>query len=151
MVSISFFLRVMASISDASCLPNNKNRPAKHSHIDHKLHTEQLRHSQRTHTHTSMNTCTQTLSLWASSKTESANLQDWQSHHRHLAVDGNIAYHWICNAVKSQNIRSHGESNPGPQVLPRHLHWLQTCMRAINFQAGGGGRWWEGILVSLYV
>jgi len=26
---------------------------------------------------------------------------------------------WVHNAVKSQNIRSHGESNPGPHVLPR--------------------------------
>ena len=50
-----------------------------------------------------------------------SNTRDWRSHHRHLAVDRNVAYHWIHNAVKSQNIRSQEESNPGPQVLPRLL------------------------------
>ena len=40
-----------------------------------------------------MNTRTQTLPLWASSKTEPANPQDWWSHHKCLAVDGNVAYH----------------------------------------------------------
>jgi hypothetical protein len=41
-----------------------------------------------------MNTRTQTLPLGASSKTVPANPQDWRSHHRHLAVDGNVAYQW---------------------------------------------------------
>ena len=84
-------------------------------------YTVQLRHSQRTHTHTPMNTHTQTLSLWASSKTEPANPRDWRSHHWCLVVDGNVAYHWMHNAVKSQNIRSQGESNPEHQVLPEFL------------------------------
>ena len=83
--------------------------------------TVQLRHSQRTHTRTPINKRTQTLSLWASSKTEPANPRDWRSHHRRLAVDGNVAYHLMHNAVKSQNIRSHGKSNTGPQMLPRLL------------------------------
>ena len=61
-----------------------------------------------------MNTRTQTLPLWASSKTEPANPRGWRSHHKRLTVDGNVAYHWMHNAVKSQNIRSHGELNPGP-------------------------------------
>ena len=34
---------------------------------------------------------------------------------------GNVAYHWMHNAVKFQNIRSQEESNPEPQVLPRFL------------------------------
>jgi len=46
--------------------------------------TIQLRHSQRMHTHTPMNTRTQTLSLWAFSKTEPANPRNWRSHHRRL-------------------------------------------------------------------
>jgi hypothetical protein len=33
--------------------------------------------------------------------------RDWWSHRRRLAVDGNTAYHWKHNAVKSWNIRSH--------------------------------------------
>jgi hypothetical protein len=41
-----------------------------------------------------MNTRTQTLPLGASSKTVPPNPQDWRSHHRRLAVDGNVAYHW---------------------------------------------------------
>jgi hypothetical protein len=41
-----------------------------------------------------MNTRTQTLPLGASLKTVPANPQDWQSHHRRLAIDGNVAYHW---------------------------------------------------------
>jgi hypothetical protein len=32
--------------------------------------------------------------LWASSKIGLANPQDWRSHHRHLAIDGNVTYHW---------------------------------------------------------
>jgi len=51
--------------------------------------------------HTPMNTCTRILSLWASLKTEAANPRDWRSHHRHLTVNGNIAYHRMHNAVKS--------------------------------------------------
>jgi hypothetical protein len=39
-------------------------------------------------------TLTQTLPLEASSKTVPANPQDWRSHHRRLAVGGNVAYHW---------------------------------------------------------
>jgi hypothetical protein len=41
-----------------------------------------------------MNTRTQILPLGASSKTMPVNPQDWRSHHRRLAVDGNVAYHW---------------------------------------------------------
>jgi hypothetical protein len=41
-----------------------------------------------------MNRHTQTLPLGASSKTVPANPQDWRSHHRRLAIDGNVAYHW---------------------------------------------------------
>jgi hypothetical protein len=41
-----------------------------------------------------MNTRMQTLPLGASSKTVPRNPQDWWSHHRRLAVDGNVAYHW---------------------------------------------------------
>ena len=84
-------------------------------------YTVQLRHSQHTHTHTPMNTRTQTLLLWAFSKTEPANPRDWRSHHMRLAIYGNAAYHWMHNTVKSQNIRSHEESNPEPQVLLRLL------------------------------
>ena len=36
----------------------------------------------------------------------------------HLVVDGNVAYHLMYNAVKFQNIRSKGESNLEPQMLP---------------------------------
>jgi len=75
-------------------------------------YTVQYRHSQRTYTHTPMNTHTQTLPLWSSSKTEPTNPRDWQSHHRRLTVDGNVAYHWMHNAVKSQNIRSYGGVKP---------------------------------------
>ena len=84
-------------------------------------HTVQLRHSQRTHTHTPMNTRMQTLPLWASSKTEPANSWDWRSHHRRLAIEENVAYHLIHNAVKSQNIHFYRESNQRPHVLPRLL------------------------------
>jgi hypothetical protein len=41
-----------------------------------------------------MNTRTQTLPLGASSKTVPTNPQDWRSHHKRLAVDGNVTYHW---------------------------------------------------------
>ena len=44
-------------------------------------HIVQFRHSQRTHTHTFMNTRMQTLLLWVFSKTEPTNLRDWRSHH----------------------------------------------------------------------
>ena len=37
-----------------------------------------IRYSQRAHTHTPMNTRTQTLPLWASFKTEPANLRDYE-------------------------------------------------------------------------
>jgi len=49
-----------------------------------------------------MNTRRQTLPLWAFSKTEPANPQDWRSHHRRLAVGGNVAYHWKHNALNSR-------------------------------------------------
>jgi hypothetical protein len=39
-----------------------------------------------------MDTRTQTLPLGACSKTVPANPQDRRSHHRRLAVDGNVAY-----------------------------------------------------------
>ena len=56
-------------------------------------YTLQLKHSQCEYTHAPMNTRTQTLPLWASSKTEPANPRDWRSRHRHLVVDGNVTYH----------------------------------------------------------
>lgn len=68
-----------------------------------------------------MNARTQTLPLWASSNTQPVNPQDWRSHHIHLIVDGNIVYYWKHNGVKSWNIGSHKESNPGPEVLLRIL------------------------------
>jgi hypothetical protein len=40
----------------------------------------------------STKTRTQTLPLGASLKIVPANPQDWRSHHRRLAVDGNVAY-----------------------------------------------------------
>jgi hypothetical protein len=40
-----------------------------------------------------MNTRKQTLPLGVSLKTGPANPQDGRSHHRHLVVDGNVAYH----------------------------------------------------------
>ena len=51
-------------------------------------YTVKRRHSQRTYTHTPMNTRIQTLSLWVSSKIETENSQNWRSHPRRLAVDG---------------------------------------------------------------
>ena len=61
-------------------------------------------YSQRTHTH-------------PSSKTKPANLWDWWSHHRCLAVDGNAAYHhykrfdypWWSNIV-TENMGFHHRS-----------------------------------------
>jgi hypothetical protein len=64
-----------------------------------------------------MNTSTQILRLWASSKTEPANSRDWRSHHRHLAVDGNIVYHQKHNTVKSYKIRSHVKLNLESKLL----------------------------------
>ena len=79
-----------------------------------------------------MNTRTQTLLLWASSKTEPANPQNWRNHYRRLAVDGNVAYHWMHNTVKSQNIRFHGKSNPESQMLPKltYRHELEGQLKS---------------------
>jgi hypothetical protein len=41
-----------------------------------------------------MNTRTQTLRLGESSKIVPTNPQDWRSHNKRLAVDGNVTYHW---------------------------------------------------------
>jgi len=67
------------------------------------FNTVQRRRSQHARTLIPMNTRTQTLPLWASSKIEPANHRDWKSHHMCLAVDGNVnvPYHWMHNAVKS--------------------------------------------------
>jgi hypothetical protein len=58
------------------------------------LITQYIRDTHNAHTLIPMYTRTQTLLLGASSKTLSANPQDWRSHRRRLAVDGNITYHW---------------------------------------------------------
>jgi hypothetical protein len=50
-----------------------------------------------------MNTRTQTLPLWALLKDCVDESRDWRSHHRRLAIDGNIVYHWNHNVVKSWN------------------------------------------------
>jgi len=74
-----------------------------------------------------MNTRTQILSLWASSKTEpTKSLRLTKSPQTHV-VDGNIAYHWMYNAIKSQNICSYGESDSEPQVLSRLLATYLFC------------------------
>ena len=57
---------------------------------------------------------------WAG-KSSRLNSRDWRRHHMRLVVDGNVAYHWMHNAIKSQNIRFHEESNRWPQMLPRLL------------------------------
>jgi hypothetical protein len=54
-----------------------------------------------TRTLTTMNARTQTLPLWASSKTKTTNSWDWRSHHMRLVVDWNTAYHWKHNTIKS--------------------------------------------------
>ena len=74
----------------------------------------------RNTTQTLTNTCTQTLPI-SIFEDELPNPRDWRSYHRRLPVDGNVAYHWKHNTVKSQNIRSRDESNLGPQILPRLL------------------------------
>jgi hypothetical protein len=56
--------------------------------------TQYIRDTHNARTLTPMNTRMQTLPLGASSKTVPTNPQDWQSHYRRLAVDGNVAYHW---------------------------------------------------------
>ena len=81
-----------ACLGVRACMPDSR-RPVKADaacllFLDY---TVQLRHSQRTHTHTPKNTRTQTLPLWASSNTEPANSRDWRSHHRRLA--GNVPEH----------------------------------------------------------
>jgi hypothetical protein len=53
--------------------------------------TQYIRDTHNARTLISMNTRTQTR---ASSKTVPANPQGWRSHHRRLAVDGNVAFHW---------------------------------------------------------
>jgi hypothetical protein len=40
---------------------------------------------------------------WAHPKRFAGTSRDWRSHHRRLAVDRNVAYHWKHIAVKSWN------------------------------------------------
>ena len=103
----SFFFEIIQYNSDT-----HNSRTLTHPYTQYNSDT----HNSRTLTHPYEYTYAKP-TLWASSKTEPANPRDWRSHHRRLAVDGNVAYHLMHNAVKSQNIRSHGKSNPGPQVL----------------------------------
>ena len=49
-----------------------------------------------------------------------------------LAVDGNVAYHWMHNAIKFQNIRSNEKSNLGPQVLPRAEALVTIGLHALS-------------------
>jgi hypothetical protein len=59
-----------------------------------KLHDAAIGYNSFTvHTLSSLRTHVQNLPLGASSKTEPTNPQDWQSHHRRLTVDGDVAYH----------------------------------------------------------
>jgi hypothetical protein len=54
------------------------------------------------HTLTPMNTCTQTLPIWAHSKNSALNRSgDSRSHHWRIIVDGNVTYHLTHNASKS--------------------------------------------------
>jgi hypothetical protein len=64
--------------------------PSHHFFSNYTIHQ---RYAQRTHTHPYEYTHAN-LTLGASSKTVPANPQDWRRHHRRLAVDGNVAYHW---------------------------------------------------------
>jgi hypothetical protein len=57
----------------------------------------------RTHIFTPMNTRTQILPLWAPPKDSVRRSRDSRNHHRHLAVDGDVAYHWKHSADKSWN------------------------------------------------
>ena len=57
--------------------------------------------AQHAHTLTPINTHMQTLPLWAPTKDCAGTSRYWWSHHIRLAVDGNIAYRWKHNAVKS--------------------------------------------------
>jgi hypothetical protein len=50
-----------------------------------------------------MNTRTQTLPLWAPPKNWTGKSWSSQSHHRRLAVDGNVAYNLMHSAGKSWN------------------------------------------------
>ena len=50
-----------------------------------------------------MNTCTQTLPLWAPLKNWTGRSGDSRSHQWRLVVDGNVAYHLTHNAGKSWN------------------------------------------------
>jgi hypothetical protein len=65
-----------------------------------------------------MNTRTQTLPIGASSKTVPANPQDWRVTTGVSLSTGTSPTTESTNAVKSWEIRSHGESNPRPKVLP---------------------------------
>jgi hypothetical protein len=59
-----------------------------------------------------------TLPLGASSKTVPANPQDWRSHATGaLLSTGTSPTTESTNAVKFWEIRSHGKSNPGPELL----------------------------------
>jgi hypothetical protein len=57
----------------------------------------------RTHIFTPMNTRTQILPLWAPLKDLVRRSRDSRNHHRHLAVDGDVTYHWKHSAGKSWN------------------------------------------------
>jgi hypothetical protein len=98
--------------------------------------------TRNTCTLTHMKACTQTLPLWASSKTGLTNPQDWWSHYRRLTLDGNVTYHWKHNVVKLCNIRFHGESNPGPDVLLRLLCYVMVTYET-NARSSSWKSWWS--------
>ena len=70
-----------------------------------------------THALTSMNVRTQILPLWASSKTEMTNSQDWRSHHKRLNYRGNVAYRWMHNAIKFY-------ASTGSQTHKLRCYWV---------------------------
>jgi hypothetical protein len=67
-----------------------------------------------------MNMRTQTLPLWAPLKDWAGRPRDSRSHHRRLAVDGVVAYHWKHSTVKSW-IKSRKMRAPVPsrELKPR--------------------------------
>ena len=50
-----------------------------------------------------MNTRTQTLPLWAPPKDWAGRFRDLRSHHRRLAVNGDVVYHWKHSVVQLWN------------------------------------------------
>jgi hypothetical protein len=67
------------------------------------LHNYRRRCSTRTHSSLAINTTYVNPTLMSTLKDCAGTSRDWQSHRRHLAVDGNVIYHWKNNTVKSWN------------------------------------------------